>query len=165
MFLARPSIKRPFTEPSGSKEKNCRLDSCPNEALTTLHLFDMIVPGRGIYLSNPLQLRDSPIEAPEQTENRTGMSNSHNGKNDLSRMWQEAELYEAQGCTIMLFLCTRTSCPGNRKTAKLEPQIVHIQFLKKMEETTASRASLAMTIYLPSGPGFGRSIYEYEPVR
>jgi tetratricopeptide (TPR) repeat protein len=71
------------------------------------------------------------------------MSNSHTGKDDLSRMWQEAELYEGQGLydhAILVYQNILAVEPDNRK---VRAKIVHTQFLKKMEETTASRASMA----------------------
>jgi tetratricopeptide (TPR) repeat protein len=71
------------------------------------------------------------------------MSNSHNGKDDLSRMWQEAELYEAQGLYDHAVLVYQSVLAGEPQNRKARAKIVHIQFLKKMEETTASRGSLA----------------------
>jgi tetratricopeptide (TPR) repeat protein len=71
------------------------------------------------------------------------MSNSNIGKDDLSRMWQEAELYEGQGLydhAILVYQNILAEDPDNRK---VRAKIVHTQFLKKMEETTASRGSMA----------------------
>jgi hypothetical protein len=93
------------------------------------------------------------------------MSNSHIGKDDLTRMWQEAELYEAQGLydhAILVYQNILTGEPDNRKA---RAKIVHIQFLRKMEETSASRGSpsddLSPRLALDLGVAYmGMSLYE-----
>ncbi len=93
------------------------------------------------------------------------MSNSHIGKEDLPRMWQEAELYEAQGLydhAILVYQNILTGEPDNRKA---QAKIVHIQFLRRMEETTASKGSpsddLSPRLALDLGVAYmGMNLYE-----
>ncbi len=67
------------------------------------------------------------------------MNSSHIDNEGLARMWQEAEHYEAQGLydhAILIYRNVLTVEPDNRKA---RAKIVHLQFVKKMEETTESR--------------------------
>lgn len=69
------------------------------------------------------------------------MTDSHAGKEETGRLWQEAEFYENQGLyehAILLYQNILAKEPRNRRA---QAKIVQVQFAKKMEETTASRSS------------------------
>lgn len=69
------------------------------------------------------------------------MTDSQSGKDEIGRIWQEAEFYENQGLyehAILLYQNILAKEPKNRKA---QAKIVQVQFAKKMEETTASRSS------------------------
>lgn len=62
-------------------------------------------------------------------------------KDDVSRLWQEAEFYEKQGLfdhAILVYQNILEKEPTNRK---VQAKIVQVQFNKKMEDTTPSRPS------------------------
>ncbi len=59
-------------------------------------------------------------------------------RDDLNRMWQEAELYETHGLydhAVLVYQTILTKDPHNRRA---QAKIVQLQFTQKMEETTAS---------------------------
>ncbi|MGB6064944.1 MAG: protein kinase [Desulfomonilaceae bacterium] len=93
------------------------------------------------------------------------MNTSHSVNDDLARMWQEAEHYEAQGLydhAILVYQNILTAEPASRKA---QAKIVHLQFVKTMEETTESRRppyeEFSPRLALDLGVAYmGMSLYE-----
>jgi tetratricopeptide (TPR) repeat protein len=69
------------------------------------------------------------------------MSDLRVANNEIDRMWQEAELYEAQGLydhAKLVYQSILSREPDNREA---QVKIVQIQFTQRLEDTTASRRS------------------------
>ena len=65
-------------------------------------------------------------------------------KDDISRMWQEAELYETHGLyehAVLLYQTILTKDPDNRRA---QAKIVQMEFTQKMETASPSRSAYAL---------------------
>ena len=76
-----------------------------------------------------------------QLERNETMSDLRDAGNEIDRMWQEAELYEAQGLYDHAKLVYQSILGREPDNREAQVKIVQVQFTQRMEDTTASRRS------------------------